>query len=112
GVTETIAAREAPPQPLVDDRAWVRLAVAGAHMRGMPLNHELVAQDARFVATARTAPRYRLHALSGPIPKPGLVRAAQDATEGASIGLELWDMPSDRFGRFVAKIPAPMAIGS
>ena len=108
GVSETIAAMEAPPQPLVDDRGWVRLAVAGAHMRGMPLNHELVSHDARFVATARTAPRYRLHALPGPIPKPGLVRAP----EGASVGLELWDLPSEGFGRFVAKIPAPMAIGS
>jgi allophanate hydrolase len=34
------------------------------------------------------------------------------ATTGASIGLELWDVPSDGFGRFVAKLPPPMAIGS
>ncbi|HEV2979596.1 MAG TPA: allophanate hydrolase [Casimicrobiaceae bacterium] len=108
GVGGTIAPTGAPPQPLPDDRDWVRLAVAGAHMRGMPLNGELLAQEARFVDAARTAPRYRLHALPGPIPKPGLVRV----TCGASIGIELWDVPDDRFGRLVAKIPAPMAIGN
>ena len=108
GVSETIGELGPSPLPLPDDREWVRLAVAGAHMRGMPLNHELVSQDARFVGTARTAPRYRLHALPGSIPKPGLVRAIG----GACIGLELWDVPSDGFGRFVAKIPPPMAIGS
>ena len=97
-----------PPEPLLDSRAQIRVAVAGAHMRGMPLNHELATRDAHFVAATRTAPRYRLYALPGTLPKPGLVRAAQ----GESIGVEVWDVPSDCFGSFVAGIPPPLAIGS
>jgi allophanate hydrolase len=108
GVSETISAMGPAPQSLPDGRDWVRLAVAGAHMRGMPLNHELRAQNARFVGVARTAPRYRLHALAGAMPKPGVVRGA----DGACIGLELWDLPQDGFARFVAAVPPPMAIGS
>ena len=108
GVSERIAEIGPLPQLLPPGRETVRLAVAGAHMRGLPLHHELVDQGARFVAIARTAPRYRLHALSGSIPKPALVRAAS----GASIGLELWDLPGDGFGRFVARVPPPMAIGT
>jgi allophanate hydrolase len=108
GVHEAIGDAGPPPHALPDERGWVRLAVAGAHMRGMPLNYELLAQDARFVGAARTAPRYRLHALAGATPKPALVRAA----EGACIGLELWDVPHDGFGRFTAQIPPPLAIGN
>ena len=108
GVGETIGAIGPPPQPLPGMRDWVRLAVAGAHMQGMPLNHELLDQGARFAGAARTAPRYRLHLLAGAIPKPALVRTG----EGASIGLELWDVPLDGFGRFTAQIPPPLAIGN
>jgi allophanate hydrolase len=108
GVLETIGETGPSPQPLPDGRDWVRLAVAGAHMCGMPLNHELLAQDARFVAAVRTAPRYRLYELAGAMPKPALVRA----TEGASIGVELWDVPHEGFGRFTAQVPPPLAIGN
>ena len=110
GTSERVAGPGPVPEPLDDGRPAVRLAVAGAHMRGMPLNYELVAQRARFVCAARTAPNYRLHALPGRIPKPGLVRTEPGA--GRSIGLELWDVPQDRFGSFVAAIPPPLAIGS
>ena len=108
GASATTGSIDPPPEALADEREWVRLAVAGAHMRGMPLNGELLAQQARFVAAARTAARYRLHALAGAMPKPGLVRAAF----GEKIGIELWDVPDERFGRFVASVPAPMAIGN
>jgi len=108
GVSGTMAVSYPPPQPLSEECDWVRLAVAGAHMRGMPLNGELLAHEARFIEAAHTAPRYRLHALSGSVPKPGLERVAF----GESIGIELWDVPEERFGRLVAKVPAPMAIGN
>jgi allophanate hydrolase len=103
----TASAIESLPA-LPDARPHIRVAVAGAHMRGMPLNHELATRDARFVAVTRTSPRYRLYALPGALPKPGLVRAAA----GRTIGVEVWDVPSERFGSFVAGIPPPLAIGS
>jgi allophanate hydrolase len=77
-------------------------------MRGMPLNHELATRDAQFVAATHTSSRYRLYALPGALPKPGLVRVPQ----GKAIGVEVWDVPTDRFGSFVAGIPSPLAIGS
>nr|WP_298719377.1 allophanate hydrolase [uncultured Steroidobacter sp.] len=88
----------------------VRLAVVGAHLTGMPLNHQLTSRDAVFVERCRTAPTYQLYALANTSPpKPGLVRVT---TNGAPIEVELWDVPLDRFGAFVAEIPAPMGIGS
>ena len=83
----------------------VRLAVGGAHLSGMPLNHQLTELRARLVRTARTAPTYRLYALEG---KPGLVRAEA----GGAIELEVWELEPREFGSFVAQIPAPLGIGT
>ncbi|MFJ2993944.1 allophanate hydrolase [Pandoraea sp. NPDC087047] len=87
----------------------IRVAVVGAHLRGMPLNHELTSRGATFVESTTTAANYRLFALANTSPpKPGLLRA--DA--GAAIRLELWDVPLDTFGSFVAGVPAPLGIGN
>lgn len=87
----------------------IRVAVVGAHLRGMPLNHELTSRDARFVEATTTADNYRLYALANTTPpKPGLVRG----TDGAPIRVELWDVPASQFGSFVAGIPAPLGIGT
>jgi len=87
----------------------VRLAVAGAHLSGMPLNHQLTERNARLVETSVTASNYRLLALPGTVPpKPGLVKAPT----GASIEVELWDVPVTAFGSFVALIAAPLGIGT
>jgi allophanate hydrolase len=83
--------------------------VAGAHLSGQPLNHELTLLGARRVRTTRTAPEYRLYALDTAPPKPGLVHAPGDRAH--SIELELWELTHEAFGAFVAGVPAPMAIG-
>ncbi len=89
----------------------VAIAVVGAHLSGMPLNHELIAHEARFVEAIATAPDYRLYALAGTNPpKPGLLRTA--AGGGAPIEVEVWAMPAEPFGRFVAAVPPPLSIGS
>ncbi|MXS76204.1 allophanate hydrolase [Microbacterium sp. CSI-V] len=87
----------------------VDLLVVGAHLRGQPLNHQLVAAGGTFVAEVETAAQYRLHALDTVPPKPGLARAAEG---GAAIAGEVWRLPAAGFGRFVADLPAPMGIGS
>ena len=57
-----------------------------------------------------TAPNYRLFALPGTVPpKPGLVRVAQG---GASLAVEVWDMPLAQVGSFLALIAAPLGLGS
>ena len=87
----------------------VSVAVVGAHLRGMPLNHELLACGARFVREAHTTAHYRLYALAGTVPpKPGLARSST----GGPIAVEVWDIPLAHFGHFVAGVPAPLGIGN
>lgn len=95
-------------------RETILVAVVGAHLAGQPLNGQLTGRRARLVRAARTAPCYRLYALAGPVPpKPGLKRVIPgDGGEGASIEVEVWEMPLDRFGSFVALVPPPLAIGT
>lgn len=90
--------------------AYVRLAVVGAHLTGMPLNSQLQERKAIFVESTFTAKNYRLFALPNTTPpKPGLIRTEE---EGAEIIVELWDLPLKDFGSFVALIPAPLGIGT
>ena len=84
----------------------VELVVCGAHMSGLPLNHQLTSRGARLIAATHTAPRYRLVAL--PDGRPGLERLAH----GAAIAVEVWSMPIEQLGSFVAAIPPPLAIGT
>ena len=88
----------------------VRVAVVGAHLSGMPLNHQLTTRGARLVTAARSAPVYKLFALANTTPpKPGLARVTAG---GTTIAMELWDVPLNRFGEFVAEVPAPLGIGT
>jgi allophanate hydrolase len=97
--------------PGIEPLATVRIAVVGAHLSGMPLNGQLTQRGATLVRAAETAPDYRLYALAGTTPpKPGLVRVAPGG--GRPIALELWDMPMEHYGSFVAQIPAPLGIGT
>lgn len=90
----------------------IRIAVVGAHLRGMPLNHQLTSRGASFVEATRTAAQYRLFALADSVPpKPALVRSAPGEA-GESIEVELWDVPSGNLGSFTAEIPPPLGIGS
>ena len=87
----------------------IPLAVCGAHLRGLPLNHQLLERGAALLECTVTAPHYRLYALpGGPPDRPGLVRV--DA-QGAAIEVEVWSVPAAAFGSFVAAVPAPLAIG-
>jgi allophanate hydrolase len=89
----------------------ISVAVVGAHLSGQPLNWQLMQRGARLMKTCRTAPGYRLYALEGTVPpKPGLVR--DESFEGSGIEIEVWAVPEDRFGGFVAGVPAPLGIGS
>jgi allophanate hydrolase len=89
----------------------IEIAVVGAHLSGMALNHELTAQGARFVRAISTKPDYKLFALNGALPKrPGLFRIAEG--KGSKIETEIWALKPEKFGSFVAAIPAPLGIGT
>jgi allophanate hydrolase len=97
------------PLPAAPAPGEIALAVVGAHMSGMPLNGELKSVGARYLESVFTAPGYRLFALDGKPARPGMLRVAGDV---ASIALEIWALPADGFGRFVAAIPPPLSIGT
>ncbi|MBM7563259.1 allophanate hydrolase [Paenibacillus sacheonensis] len=84
------------------------VAVCGLHMRGFPLEKQMLACGAVFVRETQSAPKYRLVKLPTVPAKPGMIRQEQG---GAPITLEVWEMPLHAFGGFVAGIPAPLGIG-
>jgi allophanate hydrolase len=85
------------------------VAVCGAHMQGLPLNHQLRDRGAYLLEATTTAPSYRLFALPGGPPlRPGMMRVLKD---GARIKLELWALPTEQLGSFIAAIPAPLGLG-
>ncbi len=114
GVTMGATGVELPAPAAFDDPGrdgLIEIVVVGAHLSGMPLNHELTANGGVFRRAVSTAPDYRLHALAGGPPKrPGLLRVA--AGTGQPIATEVWALPPAGFGRFVAGIPSPLGIGT
>jgi len=109
----TRATLPAAPFPAAQERVQlpvVRLAVCGAHMSGLPLNHQLTERGGRLVRRCRTAPAYRLFALNAfSPPRPGLLRAAAG---GHAIDVEVWALPTETVGSFVDGIPPPLGIGT
>ncbi|WP_172328478.1 allophanate hydrolase [Mangrovicoccus sp. HB161399] len=100
---------EAAPEAAEDE---IVVAAVGAHMSGLPLNHELTSRGGRFLEAAETAPDYRFYALAGGPPKrPGLVRCDQNG-QGHSIAVELWAIPESQMGSFMKGVPSPLTIGT
>ena len=107
GVSTTATPAPAADVSLPDD--YVAVAVCGAHMSGLPLNHQLTQRNAFLLSASRTAPVYRFFALpGGPPQRPGLIRVANG---GAAVDVEVWAVPQQHFGSFVAGIPSPLGIG-
>jgi len=103
------------PQPAIEPMTalppgYTTVAVCGAHMSGLPLNHQIAERGGFLLEATRTAPLYRFYVLTGVAPvRPGLVRVVD---RGASIDVEVWALPLAHYGGFVAGIPAPLGIGS
>jgi allophanate hydrolase len=116
GAGVTIGATGRPLLPLAAVSAngasgTIPVAVVGAHLSGMALNHELTSRGGVFVKAVVTEPAYRLYALpGGPPHRPGLVRV--NIGSGAAIATEVWGLPPAAFGDFVSRIPAPLGIGT
>jgi allophanate hydrolase len=91
--------------------ACIEVVVCGAHLSGLPLNHQLTTRGGRLVEATRTAPVYRMFALPATDkfpPRPGLVR---DEEKGAALEVEIWSLPATTFGSFVDGIGSPLGIG-
>ncbi len=95
---------------LIEQRGFIPLAVVGAHLNGQPLNHQLTSRGAKLLRATKTAPDYRLYALSNTAPpKPGLIR--EPGFAGTGIEVEVWAMPAAELGTFVQGVPSPLGIG-
>jgi allophanate hydrolase len=90
----------------------LELAVVGAHLQGMPLHAQLTERGCRLVASTRTSAKYKLFALPRTVPpKPGLARV-EETQQGHAIEVEIYEMPLDAVGGFLALIPAPLGLGT
>ncbi|MDG0978229.1 MAG: allophanate hydrolase [Halieaceae bacterium] len=97
-------------QRAVADSRYLDILVCGAHMDGLPLNHQLLDRGGALLEAARTAPAYRLLALPGEgVKRPALVG---DSESGISIGAEVWRLPIETVGSFLEGIPAPLGLGA
>ncbi|MDI4636283.1 MULTISPECIES: allophanate hydrolase [Halomonadaceae] len=108
-----LGATEKPRPPLPPlapaGNGTLDLVVCGAHLAGLPLNHQLTERGGVRIAATRSAPHYRLFALAGgPPARPAMVR---DEAGGAAIDVEVWRLPLTSIGSFLAGIPAPLGLG-
>jgi allophanate hydrolase len=114
GLTQGATGEPLPPAETIaglQPAATVKVAVVGAHLSGMPLNGQLTERGAMLVGRTETAPDYRFYALAGTVPpKPGLLRVAPGT--GARVALEVWEMPMQHYGSFVALIAPPLGIAT
>lgn len=93
----------------VSTTTHIDVLVCGAHLDGLPLNWQLTERGGVLKTKTQTAPVYRMYALAGGPPfRPGLIL---DESNGAAIEVEIWSVPAEQFGSFVAGIPAPLGIG-
>lgn len=100
-----------PLESAAIEEGRMAIAVVGAHLEGQPLNWQLTQRRGRLVARTRTHPDYRLYVLPNSVPaKPGLVH--QPGFGGTGVEIEVWSLPVETVGSFVALIPPPLAIGS
>lgn len=93
-----------------DSEETMPLLVCGAHMSGLPLNHQLIELGGDFSECTQTSNDYRFYALAGGPPyRPGLVR---DTQSGGKIDVEIWQLPIKSIGQLLAEIPHPLGLGS
>ncbi|GEN27632.1 allophanate hydrolase [Halovibrio variabilis] len=97
------------PAPLTNAQdGTMELVACGAHLQGLPLNHQLTERGGVLVSSTHSAPHYKLFALAGGPPKrPAMVRDAN----GQAIEVEVWRLPIETLGSFLAGIPAPLGLG-
>ena len=85
----------------------INVVVCGAHLEGFSLNWQLTDRKATLISKTQSAPKYQLYALPDG-KRPAMIR---DEENGQAIEVEVWSMPVEFFGSFVAGIPAPLGIG-
>nr|WP_272210316.1 allophanate hydrolase [Marinicella sp. W31]MDC2876184.1 allophanate hydrolase [Marinicella sp. W31] len=89
---------------------FVKIAVCGAHLSGLPLNHQLTERGAFLLEETVSAPLYRFLALADDgVKRPGMIRTVTQQKNG--IALEIWAIPEQKLGSFLTGIPSPLGLG-
>lgn len=86
--------------------ANILLAVNGTLMRGLELNPNMIAAGASFVREDATAPCYRIWTIGDR--HPAMLRVHEG---GASVALEVWDVPVAGLASILQNEPPGLAIG-
>lgn len=80
-------------------------------MEGLTLHWQLRERGARLIERTQSASSYRFYLLPshGNIPaRPAMIRVTEG---GASIGLEIWEIPQSTVGSFLEGIGSPLGLG-
>lgn len=105
----TAWALPAPADVELTESDTLDLVVCGAHLSGLPLNHQLLSRGATLLRQCKSAPNYKLYALpGGPPSRPGMIRVEQG---GSAIEVEVWRVPREHVGSFLDGIPHPLGLG-
>ncbi|KAL6762677.1 hypothetical protein V8C86DRAFT_2513306 [Haematococcus lacustris] len=88
----------------------MELVAVGAHMSGLPLNHQLLSLGGRLVKCCKTSAAYTMHSLG---PRPAMVRVAPGMEHaGRQFEVEVWSLPLHNVGRFLRDgVKPPLCIG-
>jgi len=85
----------------------VLLAVNGTLMRGLKLNHNMIAAEATFVRETFTEPAYRLWTINDE--HPAMLRVT-DGT-GVKIAVEVWSVPAAALAGILLNEPPGLCVG-
>jgi len=114
--------------PVVFARECVEIAFSGTLMRGLQLEPNLVnlkappvsgaqrqlqqlvaPQGSTFIKEDRTMPEYRLYSINDV--NSAMVRVPANATNGVSVVVDIWCVPSDRLATLLEQEPPGLSIG-
>ncbi|WP_250518465.1 glutamyl-tRNA amidotransferase [Caballeronia sp. ATUFL_M1_KS5A] len=84
----------------------ILLAVNGTLMRGLGLNHNMLAAKGEFVREDRTDACYRIWTINDR--HPGMLRVKSG---GVAVSLEVWELPMANLGALLLSEPGGLSIG-
>ncbi|MBC8051445.1 MAG: hypothetical protein H7Y13_00090 [Sphingobacteriaceae bacterium] len=91
---------------------YMEIAVAGLHLSGQPLNHQLTSLGSRLKRKCTTSAEYKMYLVKDARgEKPGLIRLT-GGRKGSAFELEIWEVPFENAGKFISMIPQPLGIGT
>lgn len=86
----------------------IPIAVCGLHKKDYPLESQLTELGAVYTESTKTASEYQLFRLNTMPKKPGMVKAKAG---GASIEVDIYQLPIEKMGTFMRQIGRPLCIG-